>query len=76
MVTLVFQVLTRRVKAGSVPPIADDSATLDESNRVREDSAPPVGVDINVTMENLHDFIKFSLPQIRRFHFFHVPRAP
>ena len=43
--------LTRRVKGGSVPPAADDSGTLDGSHSIGEDSAPPIGIDMNVCGE-------------------------
>lgn len=45
------QVLTRRVKGGSVPPTAGDSGTLEESRSLREDFVPPIGVDVKVRSE-------------------------
>ena len=63
MVTVVPQVLTRRIKGGSVPPTADDSGTLDGSHSVREDSTPPIGIDMNVCGENLPVFL--TVPHTR-----------
>ena len=41
-----------------MPPVADDSGTLEGSRYVREDSAPPSGIDMNVR-EVFHVFFFF-----------------
>lgn len=52
VVTFAFQVLTRRVKAGSVPPTVDDSGTMDGNRFTGEDSAP-IGIDMDVRWQSL-----------------------
>ena len=54
--------------------MTDDSGTLGETHPAREDSAPPIGIDMNVCRETLA-FNRTSR-EIRRFRFCHVPRAP
>jgi len=48
-----------------MPPVADDSGTLEGTRHVREDSAPPIGIDVNVRGESLFTFFLFTTPHIR-----------
>jgi len=58
-----------------MPPVTDDSGMLEGSRYVREDSAPPIGIDANVRRESL-----FLAPHLiledRRSCFCHAPHVP
>lgn len=71
-----LQVLTRRVKGGSVPPTVGDSGTLDGSNCIGNDSVPSIGIDMKVCVESFLGYINHILPELSQMPLLPRPTRP